>query len=53
MAGIVVWGEGCAQMQHPGIYTEVGHFVQWIAETIKAAESQHTGSAIPSAAIVG
>ena len=34
VAGIVIWGEGCAQAQRPGIYTDVSHYIQWIAETI-------------------
>jgi len=34
LAGLVSWGIGCAKPGYAGIYTNVGHYKQWIADKI-------------------
>ena len=34
VVSVVIWGDGCARIQRPGIYTNVQHYISWIAETI-------------------
>ena len=30
LTGIVSWGKGCAVAGHPGVYTQVSYFAEWV-----------------------
>ncbi|XP_039707193.1 vitamin K-dependent protein C isoform X1 [Pteropus medius] len=39
LVGLVSWGEGCGRLHNYGIYTKVGHYLDWIHSYIGAEEA--------------
>jgi len=40
LGGIVSWGIGCGGLFHPGVYTEVSYFTDWIQRTMREAKEK-------------